>query len=192
MKNIFKKLHLSEEGFSMIELIVTMLISSVVTAAVAGFLSAGMQYYWNAKAETKLQTESQIATLFITELLQESTAYEEISSTDFPSSEVQYAIEVTRGDVVSVVAWVGNQLWYADVDAALSDYEKLEYLLTQGMGKAFLADAITLFNVSPSRREDAMGLLYNGCAKVTFELKVKDKSYNELAIISLRNREKIN
>ena len=52
MKKRIKKLHRSNEGFSLMELIVTMLISSIVTAAVAGFLSMGLNYYRRTNAET--------------------------------------------------------------------------------------------------------------------------------------------
>ena len=72
MKKRIKKLHRSNEGFSLMELVVTMLISSLVTTAVAGFLSMGLNYYRRTKAEAALQTESQVAELFLTELFQES------------------------------------------------------------------------------------------------------------------------
>ena len=58
----------SDGGFSLIELIVTLLISSVVTLAVVGFLSTGLKHYQNVNSETLLQMESQAATLFLTEI----------------------------------------------------------------------------------------------------------------------------
>ena len=61
MKKRRKKLHRSNEGYTLVELIVTMLISSIVTLAVSGFLIMGIQYYNRTNAETTLQTESQVA-----------------------------------------------------------------------------------------------------------------------------------
>ena len=64
MKKLKRKLHLSDEGFSLMELIITMLVSAIVTAAAAGFLVAGVQFYNRANAETTIQKESQVAEFF--------------------------------------------------------------------------------------------------------------------------------
>ena len=66
MKKKMKKLHRSNKGFTLMELVVTMLVSSIVVAAVAGFLSMGLNYYRRTNAETTLQTESQVSELFLT------------------------------------------------------------------------------------------------------------------------------
>ena len=62
----------NNEGFSLVELIVTILISSVVMAAVVGLLTTGLNLYQNVSDETKLQTEGQAACGRINELVQEA------------------------------------------------------------------------------------------------------------------------
>jgi len=62
----------NNEGFSLVELIVTILISSVVMAAVVGLLTTGLNLYKNVDAETRLQTEGQAACGRINELVQEA------------------------------------------------------------------------------------------------------------------------
>lgn len=66
------KLQQNNEGFSLVELIVTILISSVVMLAVVGLLTTGLNLYKSVSAETLLQTEGQAATGRINELVQEA------------------------------------------------------------------------------------------------------------------------
>ncbi len=188
-----QKLHLSDDGFSLMELIVTILVSAVVTTAAAGFLGAGMQYYNNATHETTLQRESQVAELFVTELLQESGEYREIPSSAFPAGEgIAYAVRVKRGSQVSVIALKGKQLWYADVtaDDTTTDAQILSQLVTKGKAGAFLADNVETFFVSPASWEEAF-ISTNGIVTVDMVFKVQDKQYTDKSIVSLRNR-KIN
>ncbi|MBQ3028737.1 MAG: prepilin-type N-terminal cleavage/methylation domain-containing protein, partial [Lachnospiraceae bacterium] len=44
MKRLQTRRHLSNDGFSLMELIITVLISSIVTTAAVAFLSVGMRY----------------------------------------------------------------------------------------------------------------------------------------------------
>ncbi len=66
------KLQQNNKGFSLVELIVTILISSVVMLAVVGLLTTGLNLYKNVNAETKLQTEGLAACGRINELVQEA------------------------------------------------------------------------------------------------------------------------
>ena len=66
------RLQQNNEGFSLVELIVTILISSVVMMAVVGLLTTGLNLYKNVNAETQLQTEGQAACGRINELVQET------------------------------------------------------------------------------------------------------------------------
>lgn len=66
------RLQQNNKGLSLVELIVTILISSVVMLAVVGLLTTGLDLYKNVNAETELQTESQAACGRINELVQEA------------------------------------------------------------------------------------------------------------------------
>lgn len=187
MKKIKQKLHLSDEGFSLMELIVTILVSAVVTTAAAGFLGAGMQYYNNATHETKLQKESQVAELFITEMIQEAKEYNEIPSSAYPAGAgIAFAIKVKRGAETSVVLQKENQLWYSVVTAT-DDGAMINEVLAKGKAGAFLADNVESFVVTPGNWEDAFKNT-NGIVTVDMVFKVQDKQYTDKSIISLRNR----
>lgn len=185
MKRQCKQKHLSDKGFSLVELIITMLISSIVTAAVAGFLTMGLRMYQNTDAETVLQTESQIAELFLTELLQESDNYEVIDSTSF--SEVSYAVKVIRGAKVSVVIINGNQLWYGDDITSTSDQERIQDVLDLGKSGAFLASNIQSLALDPITHSEAISS-ENGLVKIDYTFQVGSRQYIESAFVSLRNK----
>lgn len=184
MKKKRKKLRHSNKGFTLIELIVTMLISSIVTLAVAGFLSMGMRYYYRTNSETTLQTESQVAELFLTELLQESEDYRVIDDGTGPTG-VDYALEVKRGGKTYVTIDNGGALWFAEVTSA-TDAEKVAEVINKGQEEAFLAKHVENFNVSPGVRSEAISL-NNGLVNLGLGFSVNGKTYVGDATIALRN-----
>ena len=187
-----KKLHRSNEGFTLIELIVTMLISSIVTAAVAGFLSMGLNYYQRTNAETSLQTESQVAELFLTELLQEAADYKVLDSGDYPAG-VDYAVEVKRADSgkVSIVVRKGTALLYGEVDVSgnPSVTELIQAVSSKGMEEVFLAQYISGFSVSPAIWADAIDLNH-GLVNLGLEFNINGKTYTGDETVLLRNTKK--
>lgn len=188
MEKRLEKLHRSNEGFSFMELIVTLLISSVVTAAVVGFLAMGLNYYRRTNAETALQTESQVAELFLTELLQESDGYRVI--TNRPTG-VDYALEVTRDSKIYIVAKKGTILVYGEVDMSTNpDDEARVYAITsQTLDKVFLAKHVSGFNVSPGNHADAIST-NNGLIRLGLEFSTEGKTYTGDQTVSIRNTEK--
>ena len=62
------------KGYTLIELIVTLLVSSVVALATVGFWAVATKNYRLANAEVTLQLESQVTTNQISELIIESKA----------------------------------------------------------------------------------------------------------------------
>ncbi len=185
MKKKLKKLHHSNQGFSLMELIVTMLISSIVTAAVAGFLAVGLNYYRRTNAETALQMESQVAEYFLTELLQEAEYYRVIN--DCPTG-VDYALEVTRDSKIYIVARKGTVLVYGEVDmSANPDDEGRVYAVTsQTVEKVFLAKHVSGFSVTPGKQEDALSL-YNGLIRLGLQFSTDGKTYTGNQTVSIRN-----
>ena len=188
MKLNHKKRHLSDDGFSFIELIVTMLISTIVIAAVAGFMSVALRYYDRTDAETTLQTESQVTELFLTELIQESTNHKLISAGEYREG-ITYAIKVERESGTSVVEMKGKQLWYANVTTGDSDAGMISTLLGKGMDGAFLAKNVEEFVVTPSNRPDVL-TGENGLVQINLTFNVNDKIYKEMVTVSLRNKKK--
>lgn len=181
MKKRIKKLHRSDEGYTLMELIVTMLVSSIVTAAVAGFLSMGLQYYRRTNAETALQTESQVAELFLTELLQEAEEYQIISPADYPDG-VAYVLEVTRDGAPCIVARKGEYLVYGVEDTTIPDTKsRIQDVTDKGLNEVFLARYVDKFEIEPNS---------NGLIKLELEFKTDGKTYTGTQTVSLRNKVK--
>lgn len=193
MKNKRKKPHLSDEGFSLMELIITMLVSAIVTAAAAGFLVAGVQFYNRANAETIVQKESQVAELFITELIQESVDYK--FTTTCPAG-INGVLEVdlrqtdeSGNEVVSLVIWKDEQLWYAPVPKSVTDEAaKINTVISAGKANAFLADCVTMFTVSPGQKPTEPS--WDGLVNATMVFEEANKSYTETSTISWRNKKR--
>lgn len=187
MKKKIKKLHRSNEGFTLIELVVTMMISSVVVAAVAGFLAMGLNYYRRTNAETALQTESQVAELFLTELLQESQSYVVYEAGDYPAG-VSYAAEITRDGVAYIVARKGEVLVFGEVvDQAETDVtERIQSVSSKGLEEVFLARYVQNFTMSPTDRSVAVDT-YNGLVRMELSFSVDGKVYSSLSTVTLRN-----
>lgn len=189
MKKRRKRKHLSDnnKGFSLVELIVTMLISTIITTAVAGFLSMGTQFYRRTNAETVLQTESQIAELFLTELIQEASEYTVLDTTSSPFG-VTDAVRVVRDGAPVLVVKKGNQLWYGSAVGS-SDMDQIEYVAGLGKAEAFLASHVEEFKVTPEDHGKAI-TDENGIVKIDFTFKVDEREYKESAFVSLRNKER--
>ena len=190
MKKRIKKLHRSNEGFTLMELIVTMLVSSVVTAAVAGFLSMGLNYYRRTNTETALQTESQVAELFLTELFQECQYYQCYESADCPAG-VAFAVEISRDGCTYIVAQKGEYLVYGEMDLADPTEShiptRVASVTNQSMDQFFLARYVDDFGVAPDNRGDAING-QNGLVKLTLEFVADGKSYTGTQTVLLRNK----
>lgn len=185
MKKRIKKLHRSNKGFTLMELIVTMLISSVVTAAVAGFFSMGLNYYRRTNAETALQTESQVAELFLTELFQESQYYQYYEGTACPTG-VTSAVELERDGNLYIVAQKGEYLLYGKVTAPTAE-ARIQQITDESLDKVFLARYVDTFGVEPANRGDAINNL-NGLVKLTLEFDADGWSYTGTQTVLLRNK----
>lgn len=190
MKRRRKKSRFSDSGASLIELIVTVLISSVVLLAVVGFLKTGLQHYRTVNSETMLQMESQVMELFVTELFQEASDFRVIDSAVYPA-EVSYAVEVQR-DGVYILALTEDELWFSEVTAGETDSNKLNELKTQngeGRSKAFLAKYVKGFGLNTESFAKAVSD-YSGLVGVYVTFKVDEKEYYSNSLISLRNTKK--
>lgn len=196
-------------GYSLIELVVTILMSGIIVAAIAGFLTTGLRHYRVVSAETTVQTEAQVVELFITELFQESTDFEAIPSTKFPAisdptavklpegSVVNYAVRVERGGKNYILAWIGDELRYAEVEkttpgaggaAELRDLaEQLGDLVTKNKEECYLGQYVTEFELR-STTDTFEEASKNGQIYMDLKFEVDGKVYESTAtVVSLRN-----
>lgn len=186
-----QKYSASNGGYSLVELIVTILISGVVMLAVMGFLTSGLNHYRNVNSETLLQMESQMTELFVTELIQESTDFQMVDSADFPAGgNVSKALEVTKGTDIYMLALIGNELRFAKVNAADTP-ARLAQLVAKTRGETFLAQYVTDFNLPLGAQSfaDAEMSAYKG-TMVLIDYQVDQKTYSSSSLIMLRNTER--
>lgn len=179
-----KKFRSSEGGYTLIELVVTILISSVVVLAVTGFLTTGLKHYRNINAETMLQMEAQVADLFVTELFQEAQDFRVIDSSAYPAG-ITYAVEVKRGDTY-ILALNGGELWFSKVTGS-TDAEKLTELKSAGRAKAFLAKHVNSFGISGNTTFSDTVNNGKGLVHISVEFVVDSKTYDDNMLIALRN-----
>lgn len=175
----------SNGGYSLVELIVTVLISGVVMLAVMGFLTSGLNHFRNVNSESLLQMESQMTELFVTELIQESTDFKKV--TDLPSG-VSAALEVERGTEYYILALVGNELRFGTPTAGSTVSEKVANVAAQSRNKTFLAQYVTDFSLASGGEtfDDAKNNFFQGTL-VTIEYQVDQKSYTSSSLIKLQN-----
>ncbi|MBQ9766481.1 MAG: prepilin-type N-terminal cleavage/methylation domain-containing protein [Lachnospiraceae bacterium] len=172
-------------GYSLIELVVTVLISSVVVMAVVGFLSTGLRHYRNVNSETLLQTESQVADLFVTELFQEAKNFYVINSSEYPAG-VTYAVKIV-GENPGVLALYNGELWYSDLSDASDGIMLNDLINTQGKSKAFLAKYVSDFRLSQATQYSDAVTNRKGLVVVKLDFAVDTKTYSNTMVITLRN-----
>lgn len=186
-----QKIIASNGGYSLVELIVTVLISGVVMLAVTGFLTSGLNHYRSVNSETLLQMESQMTELFLTELIQEATDFQTVSSADFPAGgNVTSAVEVKRGADYYMVALIGNELRFSAVSGS-DTASRLSDLAGKTRSESFLAEYVTSFSLDSNGESftEASQNAYAG-TMINIGYQVDQKSYTSSSLIMLRNVER--
>ena len=161
-------------GYSLIELIVTILVSSAVMASAVLFMSLGLNHFKTVNAETVLQTESQTAEMFLTELFQEATDFKCVGGD-------HGTIQVKHGAKTFIVMEKGMDLWFGEVTSSGEGDQLLE-LDGRGRAKAFLAQHVESFRIGEENMESA-----DGKVTMTIKFKVNDREYVSKSFIKLRN-----
>lgn len=174
----------SDRGYSLIELVVTILMSSVVMIAVVGFLTAGLRHYRNVNSETLLQMEAQVTDLFLTELFQEAQDFRVMDSSVYPTG-ISYAVEVKRDGTTYALALNEGELWIAEVTAG-NDAGNLLELQSKGRAGAFLAQYVDSMQIASGTFSEAVNS-WNSLVNVRVAFKADTKTYNSDILVSLRN-----
>lgn len=175
-------------GFSLIELLVTILVSSMIFATASILMSIGLRQYQTVNAEVMLQTESQIAEFFITEQLQEATDFKKLSSSELVSG-VTSAIQIKKGTDEYMLAYIGDELRFGKVSAGKTSTEQLTELKAKDKHETFLAQHITSFSFSaPDYTSVVDETTGNGFVIVGYKFEVLNKTYTSNSFIKLRNK----
>ncbi len=177
---------LGNDGLSLIELIVTILISSCVVAAAAGFLLLGLRQYQITEEETTLQRESQVTELFLTELFQEASDFEVIES-GFPvGSGITGAVAVERNGTEYLVVHAGSELWYGEAVGATRQ-EQLAAMVHVPKSEKFLADYVTSFQLYGSGSTFTEIAEGDGWLNIKVAFSMTRKQYTGNMVVALRN-----
>lgn len=180
----------TNDGFSLIELIVTVLISACVVLTATGFLVFGLQRYQAMDEETSLQRESQLTELFLEELFLESEHFEEIGAEHIPlGSDIWKAVAVTVGGTEYLVVHSGTELWYTEA-TGITREEQILYAMTVPKSEKFLAKYVAAFDLIPGSVSDSSMAEGDGWFKIGMVFMTGERQYNSNTVIAFRNGRK--
>lgn len=190
------------QGFSLIELIVTVLVSSMVFMMATLLLTSGLRMFEKVDTETVIQEESQAAQFYLTELFQEATDYNVLTDDELEGSGMKMAIEVQKavrdGDAVSVewyvLAQVGDELRIGKVTAE-DTAGRIEEMKNLPKSKTFLAKCVSSVSVTPNSYTGVVGsnkpgetpVIGTNFLLIDYNFVYMGKSYITSSIIKPRN-----
>ncbi|MDE6874781.1 MAG: type II secretion system GspH family protein [Lachnospiraceae bacterium] len=170
-----KKLKNDQRGFTLVELIVTILIMSIVMVAAAGFIITAINSYRVADIEVELQTEAQIAMNQFNDILIEAKQYDFTEDAGGGSR----LMVVTPGDAENP----GDTTYYFTV-------KNNELLFSKSLTETdppLLARYCRSLEISPQKYPPAPGD-ENRLVTVTIEFEYAGRTYTTTSCISLRNQ----
>ncbi len=180
-------------GFSLVELIVSMLVSMIVMSAVVMFITTAMNFYRSSNEEIKLQMESQIAMNLIADIVIETNSVivmnpVVVDAVSYPVLDVstsEYdslnAKTVNYHHIIVYDSSTGKLLYYKYTDDGssyiLSDIIRDNMLGTDNLKKVFLANYVTGFSVVQS----------GDLIQVTIDFANGSKTYHASQSVNMRN-----
>lgn len=157
------KLRKNNQGFTLVELIVSTAILSIVAVAASAFMVAGTRTYSSLNYTVRLQYEAQIAMAQLQE----------------------YTVDCTDG-----IAWDGSTLYIVNgTDVHLFKFDSGSQTLSYG--KTGKAATLTepAYNLAAEHITDMdVDLSEEGQAKITLQMQRNAKTYSATQNIALRNR----
>lgn len=166
---MLKKLKKDRRGFTLVELIVTILIMSIVMVAAAGFIITAANSYRVANIEIELQNEAQTAMNQFNDILIEAKSYSVTKNAD--------------GTAAELTVVTAEQTYYFKVDTAKN---ALMFKTEASADYALLAQYCEWFTISPESFLDEGNK--NGVVTVTINFMYSGRSYTTTSCISLRNQ----
>ena len=196
-----KHVIMNNSGFSLVELIVTLLITSFVVLAASMFISAGTRAYTTNNDEVSLQMESQIALNLIENYVLESTSCEFLPDYNYGTGScdvlkigtpdnlrlVIFDAERSRLLFVSIPAISGVD--YSNIIGTLKNETGMQTAIKSAIeasaaGKpALLANYINSIDFYPSKILDSDDEL----VRIDITLKKNNRTYSSSTSVSMRN-----
>ena len=99
--NLKKNCILNNKGVTLVELVVTMLVSSIICLAIVGFISTATNSYRKTNADTTIQLEAQVASNVINDIIisAKSCTYQEVTL----GGNIHNLLTVVNGDYYYLV-----------------------------------------------------------------------------------------
>lgn len=170
-------------GMSLVELIAVMAIMVILSSAVIGFMAAGVRQYQEARSEVSRQTEVQLVSNQLQELLIDTA--NGVRYDDARRELWAYTTETENGSTVytaTKISWntTKNQLLFSKYtyDPQVGGgYNEIENSIDQ-----LLAENVSDFSADMSELNDKNIITF------AIEITVRGKSYNTESTLNLRNK----
>lgn len=186
-------------GFSLVELIVSLLISSIVIATIVFFVATGLSSYQKASTETTLQMEAQTASNQITDLLLEAKTYSYFSEPDIlgniqqilviviDSEGKEYYYVIATNEKVKKILLCKTEKTEEMTYDLKSEADKIieENDMFSSANKYLLANHVTSMTVEPSKPFDDITL--NQLVHIIIELELHGKNFTTTNSVTMRN-----
>ena len=176
------------QGFTLVELMVSIAVLSIVTLGVGGLLRLAANQYSNATQETEVQNLIQSTFASINNSLVDAEI-----GVDFVEWSGKSALVIANKNNIVVFLKSGNKLYYTDTltyTAGKKDSEKLDDAVTKAKtgftptdAENLLADHVTLFNVDKTNAE-------NGWVVLSVKIQHHDRYKSMAQNVFLRNLSK--
>lgn len=179
---------INHAGYSLVELMVTVLVSSMVFVCASLLLTVGLNQYRKVNAEVGVQTEAQITDYFVTEMFQEADDFHYITGgSDLPAA-VSKAVIVRKGTEYYVLGCVGSELRYSKVSGT-DNASMLADFASKPKKDTFLSEYVTSFSVSQPEMSGVVDpKTGEGYILVSSVFTFMDHSYTNNSFVMLRNR----
>lgn len=193
----------NNQGFSLTEVLVSLLITSIVVLAISIMMSFGSRMYAEADTETKLQREAQIAINQITEIMMKAKDYKYYDPTSFASCSGSALLITTNREENSTADQENYYAIILDSEDQRLLFQKTNYATLQAIPQtadswlqditeeeinsitpSLLASYIMEFSVTPSIYLPTS----SDKVQIYIKLKLHDKTFSTFSTIDLRNR----
>lgn len=171
-------------GLSLVELIAVMAIMLVLSIGIIGFVAAGMRNYQEARFEVSRQSEAQMVSNQLQDLLIDTT--NGVRYDDDSKELWAYNVETEGGSTSYTATKINWDLTTEEILFSKYIYEPEEdgYIEKEEKPEQLLAEHISNFAVDLSRLDKENIITFS------IEITIHEKSYHTESIVTLRNKPK--
>ncbi|MEG0941732.1 MAG: type II secretion system protein [Oscillospiraceae bacterium] len=178
----------NSKGFTLVELMVSLLIFGIVVAAAAGFMVAGSKSFGSVNDALNLQMQSQLAANHITEYIIDSNAgisFDNANGTLYIINENPPATPPAKPTYTAhVFKYADGKICYGTGTATYSKETQNWTIAAKAEPKDLLVENVTAFSISLKETEQGKGVT---SAELSIKLEKRGKIQTTNRTIALRN-----